>query len=196
MKKILLLTALTIASCSYAATIEWGFSTVSYFGSASIMQGATGYLVYLGENGSWDNVDVLGIINGTAMSSTINTKTSVAGKMSGTGSTDSFTKPVNEGTSAYGFIAIYTGKPSDESTASTWYFLSDVYYIDTSAGNTLYNGTTFTYNWRTGINATSGSNANTAASIAGQGWIKVVPEPATGAMALAGLALLFRRKRK
>lgn len=30
---------------------------------------------------------------------------------------------------------------------------------------------------------------------AGGGWVKAVPEPATGALALAGLALLFRRKR-
>jgi len=196
MKKTLLsfLTILFVSVYSNAATISWGLEPASFFGAVGIAGNAVGYLVYLGENGSWSDVSIDKIIaDGKTYSPVAYDGKSTLGTMKVTSTSTGLTW--NEGTSVYGFIVLYNGKPSDDTEVATWYYLSPEYLVDSTAGNPLY-GNPDTYNWRFGI-PTTGSGNNKIADVTGQGWQKyVIPEPATAGLALAGLALLFRRKRK
>ena len=192
-KSIIVILAFIAVTQSHAASVVWGFEEQGrgYFGTAHVGSTAIGYLVYLGENGTWANVDIATLISGTS-SSIVDSTTSTSGRLPGATDSLTLTDWVNN-KSTYGFIVIKTGQPSDATEASTYYILSDVFLVSTSSS--FYDSIMETYSWELSVSAAPN---NTTASITGQGWVKVipVPEPATGAMALAGLALLFRRKRK
>ena len=198
MKKIILLctTAFLFAVQSHAATIYWGSTATSYFGFTSLGGNATAYLVYLGENGSWSDVDIGKILDGTSKSITQGPKTSGLGRFTDQIDSLDIKTPLNDGKSTFGFIVFYDGKPGDQTDIATWYFTSQVFYYDTKDTDYYVGSPTDKFSWNYTI-ATTGAGNNLTADIEKQGWQKyVIPEPATAGLALAGLALLFRRKRK
>jgi len=209
MKKTLLFFAIVcIAFYSTAATITWGLNAMSYFGSSAIGSGnATGYLVYLGEithegTPGWTDAIITDVIqkgNSSAYVGLNGQKTDATSKITGVpanGHAD-LTTPWTMGTSVYGLIVITSKQTTDAISSEPWYWTGGFFYVDDTQPNPPYNSNMDAYNWTTVIAKGSATNI-TNASVKDQGWIQYVPipEPATAGLALAGLALLFRRKRK
>ena len=186
MKKIIGLALIMGCVAAQAASINWGSTASLYYGTTSVGSKVTGYLVYLGGAGStWSAVDPVGIANGTVTAPVANTKVSSLSKVAG--AVDSGTAPYFvanppvDGTSVYGVMFVYT------SGTDKWYNLGNLYTFDTTDNATYYNQALDTFTWK---DSTIASNASTSA----QGWTPV-PEPATAALALAGLAMLIRRRK-
>lgn len=197
MKKMIIICAILMscASISQAASFVWGLGTGrAQFGTGSyITDGtATGTLVFLGmtpeSTYSIDNFTV----NNTALISKASTSTGFAvtkgritadfqefmGYAVGTGTMDNG--------AVFGMFVTYT-----DSDNKTWYNVSSSTF--TIAGlvddTTTLDDAVFAFDWT--------KQAAGTALTSGGGWTTVapVPEPATGLLALAGVAMLIRRKR-
>ncbi len=186
MKSILAFSLIALtAICSQAATIKWGGTGQAYYGSTRLTSGGTAYLVYLGENQSnWSGFDYANDFEGSRLQSkstaplgaigAANSFTATEG--SALGGIDSVSDKLTDGKSSFGVLFTTTQDGKD------YYYLGDVFTFDTTSGN--YNGTTKIFT------ATSTVSPNASAQ-----WSEAIPEPATGALALAGVALLFKRRR-
>ena len=175
-----------INTYSFAATVNWGLGAQSFFGTQALQGNAVGYFVYLGETTGtfgWGTIDMESFLDGTDRSMVAHgpqNSNAMGSTLAAAVNEASITKPFNDGTSVYGFIIVY---PRQETTVEDmWFWQSNLLYVN----STVLSGDE-TYNWRTTIS--SGSD------VKAQGW-QQIPEPTTGALAFAGLALLFRRKRK
>ncbi len=196
MKKFLTI-AFAAALClsANAATVSWGLTGVTYFGSTNLKtENATGYLVYLGDKSSWDDYGTANIVDIVKNGSTdypsiaVNSKN---GQVSSTAQIDTdtsfaFNSSTKIGTapsgSYFGILYAYT-KGTDQ-----YYFAGSVYqFSDTDT--THYNSDLQTFTWKDDKLPT-----NTDSTGASQGWV-AVPEPSTAALALAGLALLLKRRK-
>lgn len=194
MKKTMAMFAVaTVAFSAQAAQINWG-SQGGLFNGAEQMRTSNGYsttayLVYLGTSGaSWGGFDatapiaVGGDVLATATATTLGTVSQTAspygfnwGDTVGAGS-----DVMTDGVSTFGVVFISTGGAFG---ATLHYYLSNTFTVDTS-------DTTLPGAWDSGTSTFAYGQAVPSGST----WTPV-PEPGTAALALAGLALLIRRRR-
>ncbi len=200
-KSLMTLMAILMAATTYAVSFDWGTGTtkVSFDGTAltTASNAATGYLVLLGSAGlsGLYTIDYTapGAINpADSVSSKATTSTGLAsgkGRIAGNYSSSSIA--ANQ---VYGMYITYNDG------TDTWYnFSSDTYTVSSALADdptTTLNPGVFSFNFNT-------KTEITADGMTPSGWTKInipttpsVPEPATGALALAGVALLFRRARR
>ena len=178
MKKIMTSIAIVMmALMSQAASINWGASGAIYYGDSVVgIGGAKAYLVYLGSAGSsWTDYsmtinETTGVLESSFVSS------GNAGPTSGISKSNTAFPAADAGQNgAYGivFTTVQSG--------TVYQFQSQVYTADSS---TLYNPGISVYTWKPSDLSTAGHS----------NWTPV-PEPGTAALALAGLALLIRRRK-
>ncbi len=186
MKKLLtLFAAALVASTASAVSINWTSDTMK-FGSTSVGANAHGYLVFLGDNtlgsegyGWTDIIDMASDVDAATKMSKMNVPAA------------------DTGSHNVGNFAMYVTYTND---GKTYYNVSSTTYtISQSAYDALIGeGTALPKATFSGLASTV--NAADATPTIGGGWYTKpitpdVPEPATGALALAGVALLFKRRR-
>ena len=193
MKKLIALLAMVVlAAQSNAAQINWGLTGQIKFENALVgTSGATLQLVCLdGITTDW-SVYAKTVANGDT-ANVVKTKTTNAGSMA----------PANATSSPYAFTWAEDGSPTSISTATiadgtlfamlattiqdgkSYYWASDVFEVSESSAN--YTATSRTYSMNVTVANAMGTN--------GDKWT-AVPEPSTAALALAGLALLLKRRK-
>ena len=184
MKKLITLTLMAMfAITASAASITWKSGTIK-FGSTSVGANATGYLVFLGTS----NLDSISLADFVAMGSIADSPTKLS-KMNA---------PLTDlGSSPVGNYAMYVTYSSGD---YTYYSASSTIYTVTQANlNDLLNeGVDLAdSNFQFGTSTVHDPTVTPLSSgTIGGGWYATpVPEPATGALALAGVALLFRRRK-
>ena len=198
MKKIIAMLAIaSLAVSVQSAQINWGASGQLYNG-AQVMTSANGYttqgyLVYLGTLGStWASAgfdatapiavggDVLRTapVNNSAL--LLPTAAPYAPFTPGVSTVGVDNDVITDGSSTFGIIFLSSGGAFG---ATTHYFLSNPFVFDTTpaAGQGTWTAGTSTFQYAAPV--PSGST-----------WTPV-PEPATTALALAGLAMLIRRRK-
>ena len=179
--------ALMAVSAS-AAAFQWGSRSVkvSFDGTAiTTTNGAIGYLVLL--TGSSLDVSVVdGIVAPSYVSSQANTSTGMAatkGYIKG-----SYDSADIENGQKYGMFITYNDG------TDTWYnFSSTVYTVSGLADATSsLDAADFAFDFASKSEVTDGDTIT-----AGSGWVKytAVPEPASAMLALAGVAMLIRRRK-
>ena len=191
MKKIIaLIVAAGLVSSASASSIAWTVSSIKFGGETLKSDtGLSAYLVYLGNGGSLsDSYDAAAIES--LASSAVDTTTGTTAKGAATGSYNLPTPESGDSTELNGDV--YAILLSYASGGKTYYNLSSATYTVAGMdedGSTVLNdykpaATTFAY----------GSSSDSGPVTAGGGWV-AVPEPSTAALALAGLALLLKRRK-
>jgi hypothetical protein len=190
MKKfITMMVVALVAVSASAASFSWGTgsSYVTFNGTKiTTTNGAIGYLVLL-TGSSLEASVVDGIMKApSAVANKANTSTGLAsakGKIKGQYESSDIANGQNYGM----FITYSDGK-------DTWYnFSSTVYTVDGLADATSsLAAAEFAFDFATQTTVTDGD-----AVTAGKGWYKAVavPEPASAMLALAGVAMLIRRRK-
>ena len=189
MKKFLTIAAVALVAMSVqAAQINWGLTgQVKYNGALVGNGGATFTLVCLDGITDWAtyaNDVALGATDGV-----VTTKTTNAGSMSVPTSgywafnwadaTDISSKQVLAGTD-FAFVVSYSNG------ADTFFWASDAFTVTDSGSN--WNATSTTYTMSTTVANAMGTT--------GSNWTKAaVPEPSSAMLALAGVAMLIRRRK-
>ena len=189
--------ALTIGAAS-ALSFEWATSTQITFNgtklnSAALAAPATVELIYLGKDNAW-SFDDLGIVTDEAVSTGTITTGGLASKRAyGTGllektHLDTFADSSKfDNGNVFGVLITYT-----DTEGNVWYNLSgNTFTLSGVADNTsTIEKQTFDFAW---TNDESGAEAPAA----GGGWwtAPAVPEPVSAGLALAGIALLLKRRR-
>ena len=189
--------ALTIGAAS-ALSFQWGTSAkISFNGtvlnSAALAAPATVELIYLGTDKAW-SFDESGLVTDEAVSTaTITTTGLAANRGKANGKIDqllgtSFADGSTFGNgNVFGVLITYTDANGD-----VWYNLSGNTFTLTGASDDSLNvdKQTFNFVW---TKDESGAEAPTA----GGGWwtAPAVPEPVSAGLALAGIALLLKRRR-
>ena len=189
--------ALTIGAAS-AMTFDWGTSSKITFNgkvlnSAELAAPATVELIYLGTDKAW-SFDESGLVTDeVANTGAVAVTGSVAnkGKASGTIEKtlgDSFADGSTFGNgNVFGVLITYT-----DTEGKVWYNLSSNTYTLSGAdmNGSVIDKQTFNFAW---TNDETGADAPTA----GGGWwtAPAVPEPVSAGLALAGIALLLKRRR-
>ncbi len=190
MKKILAILAICgLATTAPAASFLWQVSGVSFDGATLKSDTSlTAYLVYLGNGGSLASsydAKAIGDLASSAVDSVTGTTAKGAASktyaLSAPASGD-FTE-LNGDT--YGLLLSYV------SGGKTYYNLSSATYEVTGVANAT--STLSQYKPAAATFAYGTKSAGSSVS-AGSGWV-AVPEPSTAALALAGLALLIKRRR-
>ena len=189
--------ALTIGAAS-ALSFSWGTNTaISFNGtklnSAALAAPATVELIYLGKDNAW-SFDESGIVTDEAVSTASITTTGLAanrGKAFGKieqllGTSFADGSKFGNG-NVFGVLITYTDANGD-----VWYNLSSNTYTLAEAADdgSVIDRQTFAFAW---TKDESGAEAPTA----GGGWwtAPAVPEPVSAGLALAGIALLLKRRR-
>ena len=189
--------ALTIGAAS-ALSFQWGTSAkISFNGTqlttAALAAPATVELIYLGTDKAW-SFDESGLVTDEVVSTGSVTVTGgAANKGKGNGKFDgkllgeAFADKSTFGNgNVFGVLITYTDANGD-----VWYNLSSNTYTLANAADdgSVIPKQTFAFAW---TNDESGAEAPTA----GGGWWTVpVPEPVSAGLALAGIALLLKRRR-
>ena len=176
-----------VAVSASAAQIKWGSAGQLFNGDTAMTKAngysTTAYLVYLAGS-SWDSFDMTAFAADT--SSALGTKTANAlGTVSNTSNNyalnvgDSIpgtSDKVVDGGSSFGIIFMSTGA---DFGADTYYVQSDVFTFDTKSSS---------------YDAAIESFTAAGAAPKGTTWT-AVPEPASAMLALAGVAMLIRRRK-
>ena len=182
-----------VASASFAASINWGTTTKTAFGGSTV-GGISATLVYIGSSDlssgatftitEDDNLTSLANKIGTATGSTATSTASgmAKGKLSGTYTFDS---GLNDGD----YVAVLLSYVSEGTTYFNLTSTTAVSY-DAVVGTWNDASTVASYSFCGG----SADKSKTGSISVGGGWT-AVPEPSTAALALAGLALLIKRRR-
>ena len=175
-----------LATTASAATIKWGASGAAYYGDTLLKNDAsTAYLVYLGENKSdWTSYNFKTDFEDSRLQSKAMSALGAAGSNnqfkvtegSAIGGIDSLEALFADKKSSFGILYTTTQGGKD------YYYLGQVFTFD-STNTSAYNGTTQTFT----ATSTSAPGKTTT-------WTPV-PEPSTAALALAGLALLLKRRK-
>ena len=201
MKKLMLIIAASAAftTASEAANIAWGTSIVKFDGVA-VTSGLTSYLVYLGSSSTIsdytplsENTEYTSIISGigsnTGSTGTVATSGFSKGKVSG--SYDNLPSSVHDGD----YFAVLLAYTKD---GKTYYNLSEASAASYNSGAQDWSSLSISgWDFSTkGESSTLSAKGGWTYGPASQEPITPeVPEPATGALALAGVALLFKRRR-
>ena len=196
MKKLLAMALAAFAVTTQAASFNWGTGSVkaSFDGTAFTTSDytVTAYLVYLsdGDTSKMFTVDytapgAINTVDGNATATpTVTGGNANKGKVKGV-----FEDALVANGNTVGMYFKYT----DSSGVSWFNFSSDTYTVSglTTGGEVLADATyAFDFSKKTEITSPSQSVS------AGGGWYSIqVPEPSTAALALAGLALLIRRRK-
>ena len=184
MKRTCILAIIAMAISVNAATIKWGATGQTKYGSTTLTTGkATIYLVYLGENVSdWSSWSYSSDFSETKVGSTSTTglgtvtvSSTILTPGNAIGGLDHIGDTFASGKSSFGILYTTTQEGKD------YYYQGGTFTYDTSS--TSYNAAPDMYTY------TSSSAPNANAS-----WTPV-PEPSTAALALAGLALLLKRRK-
>ena len=182
-----------VAVSASAASFTWGSSAKVTFGTTvlnSTSAQATIYLVALGADGAWSFGEEIGSLANITDASVQSTVTKTTGSAAVKGKyTSTYGIDGNAGQS-YGVVAVYNDG------TDTWFNISSSIY--TVPAGTLDNATgleaTFDHSATVNADPVLLGNANV-----GTGWYKVaapaVPEPASAMLALAGVAMLIRRRK-
>ena len=195
MKKLLSLLVVAVAASAHAVSFTWGTSKATFNGITLSSSGntATAYLVYLGADNAFSfGDDVSGTLANITDSSVGDAQTRTTGSAAAKGTANGqYTQNGNQGYS-YGVVLKY------DKDGTTYYNISsDIFTVPAgTADNATGLSTSFNFSFADG-----GEVEKLSSSIIGDGWFSIksptpdVPEPATGALALAGVALLFKRRR-
>ena len=193
MKTLLTLLAIGLSISAQALSFTWGSGTTAIsFDGTTITDGSVkAYLFYLGSSSSatW-SID--GTENsGTTVQNTASTSTGFAstkGRISATFN-QTYGSDIGTGTfvdgATFGVFLTYTD------AGKTWYnYSGNTYTVSGAADDTsTLSAATFSFDLSSKTTLASGQSAS-----AGGGWT-AVPEPSTAALALAGLALLLKRRK-
>lgn len=190
MKKLLgLAVCLGLVASTSAATLNWGAATIK-FDSTSLAnnEDVKGYLIYLGHSGSdySESYDISSDQISTIVSS-IGSQVADAKKPNALGT---FNIKSTFDTSAYGNGDVFGMLLTYTNQGTTYYNLSSAVKSMTGLVEeppTDPDKITFSFSYASG-------DASRTIS-AGGGWHAAVPEPSTAALALAGLALLLKRRK-
>ncbi len=190
MKKLLgLAVCLGLVASASAATLNWGAATIK-FDSTSLKnsEAVNGYLIYLGGAGTAFSAsyDISSDSVSTIVSS-IGTQVATANKPNALGT---FNIKSTFDTSKYGNGDVFGMLLTYTNEGKTYYNLSTATIGMTGLVEeppTDPDKMTFSFSYA------SGDDAKTVS--AGGGWHAAVPEPSTAMLALAGLALLIKRRR-
>ena len=190
MKKLGTIALVCMAVLSAQATsFTWKATKVAFDGTQLKSDASvSAYLVYL-SSGAYDSSYALSeSMTGESLASTIGTTVSSASKTSGLAAlsgTATFTFGDYNNGDVFGMLLVYSGS----SDGKTYYNLSsDTYALSGLSDETSTPpAATFTFDYA--------SKNDSGSSISkGGGWT-AVPEPSTAMLALAGLALLIKRRR-
>lgn len=193
MKKSILAAAIFAAISSQAASFNWGSGTSAVaFDGTTLAGNATAYLVFLG-NGSGSVADLWSttseaIVGADAVKSDV---TSTAKRTAGRVSSSYGDASTNiQNGDRFGVYLTYNDG------TDTWYNFSQTIYTVSgiSLGNEALETATFAFDFAT----KSDIDPAVASPSAGGGWyraVPAVPEPSTAALAIAGLALLIKRRK-
>ena len=200
MKKILTIMIAAVAISSQAASFSWSAGDIVKFDGTTLAGNAKGYLVYMGTS---TDLTSLYTIDYTAPG-TITPAASVMDKSTATGRAAGKLSMVKYDDAEHGFAdgeQVKTGATfglyllyTDEA-GKQWYNFSST--VATMATDTTgaFESQTFAFNFGTKTEITSSAQSVSA----GGGWYSMnvapIPEPSTAALALAGLALLLKRRK-
>ena len=189
--------ALTIGAAS-ALGFQWGTSTaISFNGttlnSAALAAPVTVDLIYLGTDKAW-SFDETGLVTDeVASAGSVTVTGGAANRGKGNGKFDKFLgtsfadNSVVANGNVFGVLITYT-----DTEGNVWYNLSSNTYTLSGVADdtTTIPKQTFAFAW---TNDSTGAEAPTA----GGGWwtAPAVPEPVSAGLALAGIALLLKRRR-
>ena len=187
MKKLLTLLAFCgFVSTASALSLTWQATTIAFDGATLKNSTAvTAYLVFIGNNAS-----LAESYNPSSILTTLKPVSTVEGANSRGSATTSYNFPATENYASYN-NNVYGILLSYVSEGKTYYNLSSATYkvsgvADTTSSLEDFKPATSTFSY--GTKTASGSVT------AGGGWV-AVPEPSTAALALAGLALLLKRRK-
>ena len=193
MKKTLLLLAVAtmLAPSAHALSFNWSASGILYDGTRfnkTTGANVTAYLVYLGTDESYStSYDVNKESTASSIISSVGTQ---ADYKTGTTAAGKITQDFEFDSGAYGNGDTFGILLSYTASGTTYFNLSSSTYtlsgLTDDPTQTIADATfTFSYSGPT--------ESKTISS--GSGWVLAVPEPSTAALALAGLALLIRRRK-
>ncbi len=192
MKNAITLLAVLLMTSAQAASFQWKITGVAFDGT-TLAGNATAYLVFLGDS---SDVSSLYSIDYTAPG-TITPATSVSDKTTGTGRTAgavtmTYNDAANGGVDGskvaignyFGAYLVYNDG------TDTWYNFTTSAQSITADATGAFEAKTFSFDYSTQTTITADGQTPS-------GWTKinVVPEPSTAMLALAGLALLIKRRR-
>ena len=172
---------LGLAVSAQAATVAWNILTPDQvkFDTKSVGKNATAYVVFLGTQ----TISDYSFKEITEMKTVFDTPTAL-GKVNNV--------PVEvDSVSGLGNYGLYMTYVSDE---KTYYNISSSVYTLTAADVEAFT-TEGTAIPASSFSFSNTKNADTATPTTGGGWYASVPEPSTAMLALAGLALLIKRRR-
>ena len=197
MKTILAGILTVMAMASQAASLSWGTGTTAItFDGEKLSSSTKAYLVYLGSSSdlsalyTFEN-NAIKAANSVADAEPLTKPKLQIGRVSGTYA-DPTATATDVGTQVadgqyFSMFITYT-----DTAGKTWYNFSSTAGKITGIGddNTNLASLTFEFNF----DNKNGSVKSASQISAGGGWV-AVPEPSTAALALAGLALLLKRRR-
>ena len=193
MKKFLTLTLVAAATASFGASINWGTTSAATFNGTK-MGGVKATLIHIGATDLAEDAtftitasSTLSSLANTIGTDTESTTTSTAsgmglGKVAGTWTFDS-------GLSNNDYVAILLSYTAE---GVTWYNLTTTTKVTYNEVAGVWNNSSNAANWS--YSGGTADDSKTGTIKAGGGWT-AVPEPSTAALALAGLALLLKRRK-
>ena len=191
MKKTLLAILLGVTINASAVTFQWGSNGQVSFGdslvSALTPATYTATVLYLGTDAAWTDVTITesGLSYDEQSVGTGTSITGKAGAFASRNSTVSGTSKAGVAGGSYGLLLSYV-----DSDNKPWYNSSSTIYTIPADADESTTGLSSSFDFKsTKTQVASGGSVS-----AGSGWV-AVPEPSTAMLALAGLALLIKRRR-
>lgn len=184
MKRILAIVLVALVASAQAATVKWNWQSSAgvKFDTTSIGGNGTAYLLFIGDKGVNDYTFAQ-YVEMASDDTSAQYVTSATTKMSKINAT--VTTPDTAGN----FVSVLSYKSGDD---TYWNVASAVYELTQANIDALVNDGTAIPNSSFVHSSTVKTEAGTGS--VGGGWA-MVPEPSTAMLALAGLALLIKRRR-